>query len=94
MEVELVKKGDPVGRLALRVEDDFWRAYYAKPDTMQDAILIGSLHMALARDEILKAAFMDLMKKSITFMLLEAAETSVVWPNPPQVAPAHERRRR
>jgi hypothetical protein len=89
-----MKKGEPVGRLALREEVGFWRAYYAKPDTMEGSILLGSIRMTLIRDNpTLKEGFMKLMQQSVTYALLET-DVSVSWPNPPQPAPERERKKR
>ena len=40
-----------VGRLAMRVEGDFWRAYYAMPGTMEGALLLGSIAMGAVQRE-------------------------------------------
>jgi hypothetical protein len=39
------------GRLALRVEGEFWNAYYAMPGTMRDAIFLGSIRMKFAEPD-------------------------------------------
>lgn len=88
-----MKKGDPIGRLALREEVGFWRAYYAKPDTMEGAVFLGSIRMTLVKDPKIKEAFMQLMKDCVTLALLET-DVSVSWPNPPVTAPANERRKK
>ncbi len=89
-----MKKGDPVGRLALREEVGFWRAYYAKMDTMEGAVFLGSIRMTLIRDNPkIKEDFMKLMQDSVTYALLET-DVSVSWPNPPVTAPANERRKK
>ena len=50
-----------IGRLALRHEGDSWNAYYALPDTMNDAIPIASIKMAfVAGNEERKDAFMKI----------------------------------
>ena len=79
-----------IGRLALRVEGDTWRAYYAMPGTMEDAIPLGSIRMALVAREDRKQAFMDLMRDCVADML--KAITGVIpdyW-NEPQSAPENE----
>ena len=87
-----MKKGQPIGRLAMRQENGFWRAYYAMPDTMEGAVFLGSIRMALVMesDEI-KTEFMALMKKAITVILKEASDVEVHWPNATVPAPEHER---
>lgn len=54
-----------VGRLAFRVEGDWWVAYYALPDTMQDAIKLGTIAMRLVQDRSRKEAFMAIMRDAI-----------------------------
>lgn len=73
-------------RLAMRVENDLWCAYYAMPGTMKDAIFLGSIRMIAVQDKNRKKAFMNLMKDTITDILAEKGY-EVVWPNPPQPAP-------
>ena len=56
-----------IGRLALRREGIWWNAYYAMPETMEDAIHLGSIRMTTVEaSEPLKQAFVD--------------EVSIVWP--------------
>jgi len=51
-------------RLAMRQEGNFWNAYLALPDTMENAKLIGSIMMgAIARDPKIKKDFMKLMQR-------------------------------
>ncbi len=49
-------------RLAMRAEGDFWNAYAAVTGTMDGAILLGSIRMALVEDRPMKDAFMSLMQ--------------------------------
>jgi hypothetical protein len=50
-------------RLALRVEGDKWNAYLAKPDTMQDAMWIGSILLKFVENnEHRKQTFIALMR--------------------------------
>lgn len=39
-----------IGRLAMRLEGKMWNAYYALPDSMEGAILLGSIAIALVSD--------------------------------------------
>jgi hypothetical protein len=55
-----------VGRLAFRVEGDWWVAYFASTDTMQDAIELGRIAMRLVQDQGRKVAFMDIMRSAIS----------------------------
>lgn len=54
-----------VGRLALRVEGDCWVAYYALPDSMEGAIEMARISMALVQNVKRKRAFMDLMRDGV-----------------------------
>lgn len=81
-----------IGRLALRTEGDYWNAYYAQPDTMQDAIHLGSIRMSLVTNsETCKLAFMSLMQEAVADLLKVATGKIASWPDPPQVAPENER---
>lgn len=55
-----------VGRLALRHEGTVWNAYYALPDTMEGAVLMGSIAISLvvACPER-KQAFIDIMSGAV-----------------------------
>jgi hypothetical protein len=58
-----------VGRLAMRVEGDFWCAYWAMPDTMKDAVPLGTIAMAIVEDEKRKEAFMGIMRSYMEQMI-------------------------
>src|ERR1700742_1943337 len=63
-----------VGRLALRHDGKFWNAYYALPDTMTDALLLGSIVMRfVVNNEQRKSAFIAFMPSS-QFALMEATK--------------------
>jgi len=81
-----------VGRLAMRVEGDLWVAYYALPDTMKDALFLGSIRMAFVQDFGNKQIFMALMRDAVSAILKGAVGADAEWPNPEGVpAPEHER---
>ena len=80
-----------IGRLALREEGKFWVAYYALPDTMEGALLLGSIAMRFVQNQERKDAFMGLMREAVADILEEKTGTRPTWPNPPQRAPEHER---
>jgi hypothetical protein len=80
-----------IGRLALRQEGGMWAAYYAPMDTMEGAIFLGSIRMAIVQDESRRSAFMEIMREAVADMLKEATGLQAEWPNPPQPAPEHER---
>lgn len=75
-----------VGRLAFRVEGDNWVCYYAMPSTMEGAIWMGSIRMAIVENQDCKELFMSTMKRALE-KFLPAIES---WREPEQ-APEHER---
>lgn len=89
----MANEADPSGRLALREDGDFWKAYYAKSDTMDGAILLGMIRLAFVLDNpTRKREFMLLMQAATTDMLREfTGGVRIAWPEPPQPAPRHER---
>jgi hypothetical protein len=80
-----------IGRLAFRVEGEFWNAYYALPDTMKGSLLLGSLHMKIAVNPARKKLFMHLMQLAMGDLIRELTGGHVSWPLKPQLAPEHER---
>jgi hypothetical protein len=49
-------------RLALRQEGALWNAYLAESDSMNNAVLLGSIKMSVVKNsEARKREFMDLM---------------------------------
>lgn len=88
----MVMGNNPPGRLAFRVEGNLWCCYYALPDTMDGALLIGSIVTAAVPDgSARRHAFMEMMKGCIT-EALGAHGHQVEWPHAPVPAPEHERR--
>ena len=80
-----------IGRLALRVEGDNWNAYYAMPHTMDGAVALSSIKMAIVAKPELKQAFMDLMRAAVSNIIEERIGVKPEWPHDPQRAPEHER---
>ena len=79
------------GRLALRVEGDWWNAYYALPDTMEGALHLGSIRIEpVMKSPALKQAFMDCMQKLVSDALEASLGAKLVWPGAKR-APEHER---
>ena len=79
------------GRLAMRVEGNYWNAYFALPGTMDDALFLGGIAMAAVTGHPeRKAAFMGLMQDAVADILEQASGTRPTW-NEPQAAPEHER---
>lgn len=80
-----------IGRLALRHEGAWWKAYYALPDSMECAILLGSIRIQFVGTPARKDAFMALMREVVTDILEEETGTRPTWPEGPQPAPESER---
>lgn len=79
------------GRLALRVEGDNWNAYFAKHNTMEGAIFMGSIPMAFVVDRPeRKEQFMRLMKDCFDDFIEEQTGVRSKW-DEPIAAPESER---
>jgi hypothetical protein len=80
---------DPVevGRLALRIQDDHWVAYYAMPDTMEGAAELGRIAVRLVEREDRRQGFMDLMRDVVADLIEERVGVRPIWPHPPRPAP-------
>lgn len=79
-------------RLALRVEGNFWNAYFAEEKTMDGAILIGSIRMAsVQRDPELKDRFQQLMQAVVESALEDGTGRRPDGWLEPQPAPEHEK---
>ena len=78
-------------RIAMRVEGEMWNAYFAPYDSMDDALLFGSIRIAAVhQDEELKELFMDLMKKVLESSLARVSDAKVVRYDL-EKAPEHEK---
>lgn len=80
-----------IGRLALRVEGDTWRAYYAMPETMAGALVLGSIAMRFVMDPVRRDQFIAIMREAVADLIEEKTGTRPTWPDGPQRAPEHER---
>lgn len=81
-----------IGRLAMRHEGNYWNAYYALPDSMEGAILLGTIAMAIIvgyPDR--KDAFMGLMREAVADIIEERCGTRPTFPDGAEPAPEHER---
>ena len=82
-----------MGRLAFREEGEYWNAYFARQETMDDAILIGSIRMSVAlRHRDIKKQFMNLMLATFDEVCQEVVGRKPEWRDP-VTAPEHERTR-
>lgn len=85
------EKLQQVGRLALRREGKYWNAYYAAENTMDGAILLGSILMSVVeRDKPMKEAFMGLMRSTVSLAFEGSLGRMPEWKEP-QRAPENER---
>lgn len=91
----MAEQDQQIGRLAMRREGAWWVAYYAMPDTMDGAILLGQIAMRFVEGGDLqqrrKDAFMQLMRDSVADLFEERFGVRPTWPKGPQAAPEHER---
>lgn len=79
-----------IGRLALRVEGNWWVAYYALPDSMKGAVEMARIKMSIVQDQQRKQVFMDLCRSYISEMLKDGfGKAPEGWEI--QLAPEHER---
>lgn len=80
-----------IGRLAMRVEGEYWNAYYMMPNTVEGAVLLGSIRYALvANEHPRKWFFMELMEDAVADMVFETTGQYPEW-GPPQASPEHEK---
>ena len=86
---DAMSKVKPNGRLAFRAEGTMWSAYWALPDTMDGALLIGSIAMAAVQDVQRKHAFMMLIQDALASVFAEKGIEIDRWST--QSAPEHER---
>lgn len=76
---ELTRIMKQAGRIALRVEGDFYNAYYALPDSMEGAIFLGCIRMGVIKnDDLRRAQFLDFIRAVIED-LMKTAGQDVVW---------------
>jgi hypothetical protein len=84
-------KEQQIGRLAMRHEGEFWNAYYAEANTMEGALLLGSVRMKIVENEERKMIFMNMMRDAVGDILKAVTGQSPIWPTKPYRAPEHER---
>jgi hypothetical protein len=88
---DTVKGRTQIGRLALRHEGNMWNAYYAMIGTMDGAVPLGSIAIAVIEmNETRKRAFMDMMRDILADILEDKTGVRPTWGGP-QGAPEHER---
>lgn len=80
-----------IGRLSFREEGNIWSAYYALPDTMKEALFLGSIRMAAIKsDPERKQAFMDMMRDIVSDVIESETGVRPIWGGP-KTAPKGER---
>ena len=80
-----------IGRLAMRQEGEYWKAYYAMPGSMKRKIFLGSIRMtAIVQNENRKQAFMDMMRSIVSDIIKDMMGARPTWRGP-ETAPEHER---
>lgn len=80
-----------VGRLALRREGEYWNAYYALNDSMEGAVLLGSINLRIVGPYTdIEQRFIELMQQIITKLFEEKFGVRATW-GEPENAPEHER---
>lgn len=79
-----------VGRLAMRVEGYKWVAYYALPNSMEDAVWLGEVEMALVSRVDRREQYLSFMRDVVADILEEKTGTRPGF-NEPDAAPEHER---
>lgn len=78
-------------RLALRVEGDYWNAYFAETGTMENAELLGSIRMDRVQSPERKAQFHTFMQDVLADTIEERCGFRPVFPKEATRAPEHER---
>lgn len=82
---------EQIGRLAMRQEGEFWNAYYARMETIDEAILLGSIKMSLVtNNEPRRLLFMGMMQEAVGEIIQLATGYEVDFKEP-TTAPQHEK---
>ncbi len=80
-----------MGRLAFREEGDFWNCYYCKTDTLQDALLLGTIRINfVVNGSPHREKFMAVMRDILSDAVLAATGKRPDYFKE-QDAPEHER---
>ena len=80
-----------VGRLAFRREGERINAYWAKPDTMAQSVMIGSILVSVCdADEKVWEGFKDLMRDAFSGIVFQEIGIRPIWGGE-ESAPEHER---
>ena len=80
-----------IGRLAFRVEGEFWNCYWADLATMDGATLLASIRMSIAeKDKAIKDDFMLLMRNTFDCIAKDLNLGEPQWRDP-ELGPEHEK---
>lgn len=82
---------EQVGRIAMRQEGNLWVGRYAEPHSMEDAVFLGSIQLALVHDPELKKVFLALLEEGLTLILNGKGNGEFSFESEPTPAPEHER---
>jgi hypothetical protein len=80
-----------IGRLAVREIRDEVRFFYAMPDTMKGALLLGTVKASILRREPLRFEVLLALFRGAVADFIEDASGQRPTLNEPEIAPAHER---
>ncbi|CAL77651.1 conserved hypothetical protein [Bradyrhizobium sp. ORS 278] len=81
-----------VGRVAFREEGSNWNAYYAMSNTMDHALYLGTIKLALVANRQRKTEFIELMQKCVADVVEELYGVRPTFPPESlRAAPEHER---
>lgn len=81
---------EQIGRLAIRDEGSAVNAYYAKPNTMEDATLLFSVNAEAAKRPGVREKMLELGRQIVGEIIFEITGVRPVWGGP-EGAPEHER---
>lgn len=80
-----------VGRLAFRVEGDWWVVYHAQTATMDGAIELSRISMALVQTDERKMQFIAFMRDVFADLIEMTLGVRPQFPLPPQESAEHEK---
>jgi hypothetical protein len=69
-------------RIAIRQENGYWNAYFAEPDNMKDAILLGSIVLApIKKSPELREEFLQMMRRTLEIIISDITDdpTPLQW---------------
>lgn len=76
-------------RVAMRREGEFWNSYIATRDSMEGALLVASIRIAMVERPDARDRYRQLMQQIVADQLSELGAEVLGWDLAP--APAHER---